>query len=167
MNTEFRDKKFFAGLDGLRFFSITAVVWYHSVGYLPGVPFSGFGFLGVDLFFVISGFLIVTLLLRESEKHGTISLKAFYIRRTLRIFPLYYGFILFLACFYFFLNRDSEVGKAFLSELSIYLFYLGNFFPVSLAIVWSLATEEQFYLLWPFRKNISNLSFMSFLRYFC
>ena len=97
--------------------------------------------MGVDLFFVISGFLIVTLLLREREKNGCISLKAFYIRRSLHIFPLYYGFILALAGLYYFFYKDSEFGTALLGELPIYLLYLANFYPVAFAIVLSLASE--------------------------
>jgi len=153
----FREKKVFGGLDGLRFFSIFAVVWHHSVGGLTFFPATKYGFLGVDLFFVISGFLIVTLLLREKSVKGDISLKAFYIRRSLRIFPLYYGFILALALVYFLFNRESEFGIKFINDLPVYLLYLGNFIPVSLGIVWSLASEEQFYLLWPFfEKYIKN-----------
>jgi peptidoglycan/LPS O-acetylase OafA/YrhL len=145
----YREKRVFGGFDGLRFLSITAVVWHHSVKTPTIFPITKYGFLGVDLFFVISGFLIVTLLLRERDRTGEISLKAFYIRRSLRIFPLYYLFILGLALIYFLFNQDSESGRKFLSELPIYLLYLGNFFPVTLDIVWSLAAEQQFYLVWP------------------
>ena len=129
------------------------MIWHHSAGDLTFLRIAGYGFLGVDLFFVISGFLIVTLLLRERDTHGVISLKYFYIRRSLRIFPVYYGFILALAAFYAFVNTDSEIGRTYLSELPIYLLYLANFIPVSFAIVWSLASEEQFYLLWPFLEK--------------
>ena len=149
MYDQFQQNKLFRGLDGLRFISISAVVWHHSVGFIEGIPITRYGFLGVDLFFVISGFLIVTLLLRERDKTGGISLRDFYIRRSLRIFPLYYGFILGLAGIYLFVRPNSAYGQQFISELPIYLFYLGNIFPVSFGIVWSLATEEQFYLIWP------------------
>ena len=143
--------KVFLGLDSLRFLSIFGVVWHHSVTQtVPFLNVFSYGFLGVDLFFVISGFLIVTLLLRERDLTGEISLKKFYIRRCLRIFPLYYGFILALAAAYFIFNKNSEFGRQYLQELPIYLFYLGNFFFVQFGIVWSLASEEQFYLLWPF-----------------
>lgn len=156
----FRERKVFEGLDGLRFFSILAVVWHHSVGELTLFHATKYGFLGVDLFFVISGFLIVTLLLRERDRKGEISLKAFYIRRALRIFPLYYGFIFAMTLIYFLFNKESEFGRKFLSELPFYLLYLGNFFPLSLAIVWSLATEQQFYLIWPiFEKYLKKYIF--------
>jgi peptidoglycan/LPS O-acetylase OafA/YrhL len=145
----FKANKLFGGLDGLRFFCIFAVVWHHSIGEVSFLRIARYGFLGVDLFFVISGFLIVTLLLREREKKGNISLKSFYIRRALRIFPLYYGFLLAMVIVYTLINRDSEFGKVFLSQLPIYFLYLANFLPVSLSIVWSLAAEQQFYLVWP------------------
>ncbi len=151
--TEFAQTRVFRGLDGLRFLSIVAVVWHHSV-HNSGFKIGEFGFLGVDLFFVISGFLIVTLLLRERDKTGSISLRNFYMRRTLRIFPLYYAVILGLAALYFFAAPGSEVGQAFLGELPIYLLYVANFFPVVFGIVWSLASEEQFYLLWPFLEKL-------------
>jgi peptidoglycan/LPS O-acetylase OafA/YrhL len=150
---KFQQQRVFVGLDGLRFLCIVAVVWHHSVPD-PGFKIGGFGFLGVDLFFVISGFLIVTLLLRERDKVGSISLRNFYIRRSLRIFPLYYAVILGLGASYFFLAPGSSVGQAFLGELPIYLFYLANFFPVVFSVVWSLASEEQFYLLWPFLEKV-------------
>jgi peptidoglycan/LPS O-acetylase OafA/YrhL len=145
----FKANKVFGGLDGLRFFGIFAVVWHHSIEEISFFRISKYGFLGVDLFFVVSGFLIVTLLLREKEKQGNISLKSFYIRRALRIFPLYYGFLLAMVVVYTLISRDSGFGRVFLSQLPIYFSYLGNFFPVSLGIVWSLAAEQQFYLIWP------------------
>jgi Acyltransferase family len=78
--------KYFPSLDGLRAISILAMVWYHA----PELRLVWrTGFLGVHLFSVISGFLITTLLFREKSETGKISLKKFYIRRTLRIFPAY------------------------------------------------------------------------------
>jgi peptidoglycan/LPS O-acetylase OafA/YrhL len=76
---------------------IIAVIWLHSwyeTPYYPrltAVPVLRQGFYGVQVFFVVSGFLITTLLLREMERHGKISLRHFYIRRALRIWPLYYA----------------------------------------------------------------------------
>jgi len=146
----YKSKRVFQGLDGLRFFSILAVVWHHSVEDVNFLQVLNMGYLGVDLFFVISGFLIVTLLLREREKTKSISLKMFYMRRSLRIFPLYYGFIIAMAFYYLFVNSHSEFGNEFIKDLPIYLFYLTNFIPVGMTIMWSLASEEQFYLIWPF-----------------
>ena len=125
------------------------MIWHHTASGTGAWRGSSMGFLGVDLFFVISGFLIVTLLLREQAAENTISLRRFYLRRTLRIFPLYYGFIILLFCFYYFLNPDSSFGRRFVDEIFLYLTYTANFFPVAFAIVWSLCMEEQFYLMWP------------------
>src|ERR1700733_8095947 len=80
----------FAALDGLRALSVIAVVWHHTSG-TPGPAISAKGYLGVDFFFAISGFLITTLLVREHAATKTISLRKFYARRALRIFPLYYA----------------------------------------------------------------------------
>ena len=153
LQQSYASKSVFGGLDGLRFISIIAVVWHHATEGHELFKVGSYGFLGVNLFFVISGFLIVSLLLREKQKTGDISLKNFYIRRTLRIFPLYYGVILGLAAAYYLFARDSEFGQRFLSELPIYLLYVANYYPVAFAIVWSLASEEQFYLVWPFLEK--------------
>src|SRR5260221_295593 len=87
----------FGSLDGLRALSILAVVWHHTQEGFHFLPIAYRGFLGVDLFFMISGFLIVTLLLRERRRTGTISVKKFYIRRFLRIFPPYYAVLTLVA----------------------------------------------------------------------
>lgn len=133
----------FGSLDGLRCLSIVAVLWHHGKPSIDFPTIATRGFLGVDLFFVISGFLIVTLLLRERDQIGQISLKKFYVRRTLRIFPVYYLLVCTLALYYSFVASDSSVGDQFLSDLWIYLTYLGNYFFLGWAIVWSLAAEEQ------------------------
>jgi peptidoglycan/LPS O-acetylase OafA/YrhL len=113
------------------------------------------GYLGVSLFFVISGFLITTLLLRENATHGDISLKRFYIRRTLRIFPLYYTVLLLYVLLVLLLESDTPVGRAFFANLPYFATYTSNWFVpltsdrVIFYFVWSLAAEEQFYLVWP------------------
>ena len=111
------------------------------------------GNFGMCLFFVLSAFLITELLLREQEYTGRIDTGAFYMRRILRIWPLYLGFLAFIT----FLGRIDPVhfhvtGGQFLA----YLFLAGNwynslfaFFPASLAVLWSISIEEQFYLVWP------------------
>src|SRR5437868_5861023 len=86
----------FGGLDGLRAFSVVAVIWCHVTG-PHTLELLNRGNKGVDLFFAISGFLVTSLLLREHRKTCGISLRNFYIRRTLRIFPLYYA-VLCLYC---------------------------------------------------------------------
>lgn len=107
------------------------------------------GFLGVDLFFVISGFLIVTLLLRERRRTGTVSLRNFYARRFLRIFPLYYAVlaVVLLAA----LLTTGKGGPAMRHDLPYAFAYVSNLVPMMslLAITWSLSTEEQFYFAVP------------------
>ena len=144
----YRRTNAFSSLDGLRCLSIVAVIWHHAGANADSWHFFQFGFLGVELFFVISGFLIVTLLLRERDLTGAISLRKFYGRRALRIFPLYYAVILSVAFFCAYATADSQFGTRFIDDLPYYLTYTANFVPVVFAIVWSLATEEQFYLFW-------------------
>lgn len=86
----YRARRTFGSLDGFRCMSIVAVIWHHSRGDIGFGRLGLRGFLGVHVFFVLSGFPIVTLLLREHARNGQISLKAFYARRTLRIMPLYW-----------------------------------------------------------------------------
>lgn len=151
----FRAVRHFGSLDGLRALSVIAVIWHHTVGHDPRLPqLFAMGAHGVTLFFAISGFLIVTLLLREQESKGRIDLKAFYIRRALRIFPLYYTVILIYVILVFALERNSGPGREFFANLIFFLTYTSNWF-VALEgrtifyFAWSLAAEEQFYLLWP------------------
>jgi peptidoglycan/LPS O-acetylase OafA/YrhL len=141
-------------LDGLRCLAIIGVVWHHSLPRAePG--WIGRGHVGVPLFFALSGFLITTLLLAERRATGDIALGQFWIRRGLRIFPLYYatlsGFTLFLA-----LREPSDATRHFFDSLPFYASYTSNWFvefrvphPVWFGFAWSLATEEQFYLWWP------------------
>ncbi|HEX5686495.1 MAG TPA: acyltransferase [Ideonella sp.] len=138
------------GLDGVRALAVMAVVWHHSHPGVAWLPASANGFLGVDLFFALSGLLITTLLLREQAMHGQISLTNFYARRALRIFPLYYA-LLALLTLYFVWAPESPQRGAFLAALPFHASYLSNWIqPDSLmAISWSLSTEEQFYLVWP------------------
>lgn len=150
----FLGEKFFTSLDGLRGLSIIPVVWHHAGGHQPGLL--GQGHQGVQLFFAISGFLITTLLLREQERAGVISLRNFYVRRTLRIFPAYYATLFLYVALVTVMERGSPAGLQFWMNLRYYLTYTSNWF-VDLAsgprvifyFAWSLATEEQFYLMWP------------------
>jgi peptidoglycan/LPS O-acetylase OafA/YrhL len=147
----YRAQRLFGSLDGLRCLCILAVIWHHTAMGWGGLPMSSHGFLGVDLFFVISGFLIVTLLLRERQRHGAISLRRFYMRRTLRIFPAYYA-MLAAVTLAVLLKPDLNMADGFFLLLPFYLTYTSNWIHVqatNLAICWSLATEEQFYLIWP------------------
>jgi peptidoglycan/LPS O-acetylase OafA/YrhL len=134
-------------LDGLRTISIILVIIGHFVYVLGLGEFGNFGVLGVRVFFVISGFLITGLLLKEIEKTGKINLIQFYFRRTLRIFPPYYFYLLII------------FGATLLGFLSIPLIsfispltYTSNYFnPANwyLGHAWSLSVEEQFYLIVP------------------
>ena len=135
-------RPYFPELDGLRAIAALMVMVFHfgPINYFPHIII--FGQTGVDLFFVLSGFLITTILLQSP--HGDWSeVRKFYIRRSLRIFPLYYGSLFVLIA----------VGWA---APLWYWFYLQNF-PLAFAQIylgpthyWSLAVEEQFYLVWPF-----------------
>jgi peptidoglycan/LPS O-acetylase OafA/YrhL len=144
------NKQHFKQLDGLRGIAIFAVFISHFLP--PEVTdwhFFAYGSFGVRLFFVLSGFLITGILLRskaliESGQSIGYTLKAFYFRRTLRIFCVYYAWLAFIAIFVF---RDQRLVWDFLYLSNFYdMFYLegrGNQY-------WSLAVEEQFYLVWPF-----------------
>jgi peptidoglycan/LPS O-acetylase OafA/YrhL len=161
----FRRTRHFQSLDGLRAISILAVIWYHTshngIGTAPhGLALLGRGNLGVDLFFAISGFLITTLILRERESYGVLSLRLFYARRTLRIFPLYYMVLLLYAMTVWLLDRETPAGRDFFWNLTFFATYTSNWFVhldgrVIFYFAWSLATEEQFYLVWPWIEKAS------------
>jgi len=107
----------------------------------------------VSLFFVLSGYLITTLLAMEKENTGRVHLRAFYQRRVARIWPLYYGFTLAVLVIGVFVPRLLPSARA----LAAYTFFSGNWYLVfshsnlagGLGILWSINIEEQFYLLWP------------------
>jgi peptidoglycan/LPS O-acetylase OafA/YrhL len=144
----------FGSLDGLRAAAILAVVWHHTPHETTGqATLLERCFLGVDLFFVISGFLIVTLLLRERRRTGDISLRGFYARRFLRIFPAYYATLALVAVLAF-VGHGSEAA-ALRHDLPYALFYVSNLVSMTsmLTITWSLSTEEQFYLIIPALKK--------------
>ncbi|MDP2342789.1 MAG: acyltransferase [Deltaproteobacteria bacterium] len=147
----FTTQKTFGSLDGLRALSILAVLWHHTYDVPTGWRATDRGFLGVDLFFVISGFLIVTLLLRERDRKGVISLKGFYIRRFLRIVPVYYGLLFALTIIFLTVGKNANMAPAFFDDLPYALTYTSNWAGLTtfLAITWSLSAEEQFYILWP------------------
>lgn len=149
-------------LDGLRAFAIFGVLWQHchSFSDTPKDPFTNAGASGVALFFVLSGYLITTLLLREWRSSGSVDLSAFYWRRTLRILPLYYATLAAYCVLVALVERNSAAGRDFFANLPYFLTYTNNWF-VDLAVnadgerrsififAWTLATEEQFYLFWP------------------
>jgi peptidoglycan/LPS O-acetylase OafA/YrhL len=155
---EYRARKHIPELDGLRAWSILLVIAVH----MPNQAYWEWlaGRLGVTIFFVLSGYLITRLALREEAQRGTLSLGAFYIRRGFRIFPLYY-LVLGIHCFYILvLGIHAEKAPqlyAALPYLSFYLQEVPCFFGVKgmhsgfpFTQSWSLGIEEKFYLIWPF-----------------
>ncbi|MEZ5891782.1 MAG: acyltransferase [Parvularculaceae bacterium] len=144
-------RKHFAGLDGLRALAIIAVVWHHSA-HPDFLPMFSRGFAGVDLFFVLSGFLIATLLLREKARFGKISLKNFWARRFLRLMPAYYLLLFGMLGAYLVFKPGDPDTQRLVEGFPVYALYLSNWIHPdanNLGITWSLATEEQFYLVWP------------------
>ena len=138
-------------LDGLRAISIGLVIVGHlcgTVGFpVAALAHEDLGHLGVKVFFVISGFLITSLLRNEHLTTGSISLKNFYIRRFWRIFPACYAFISVLAV----LGMAGVIQLKHGDLLYAYTYLTNNHFDRSWYVghLWSLAVEEQFYLLWP------------------
>lgn len=139
----------FGSLDGLRALSILGVLWEHSSLWAGmSAPIATKGFYGVNLFFAISGFLICSLMIRERSKHGAISLRAFYIRRSLRIFPLYYAMLLVYALVVLVMEKGPE-GEAFFGNLPAFLTYTSNWFVgagqderVIFVFAWSLGPKS-------------------------
>jgi peptidoglycan/LPS O-acetylase OafA/YrhL len=163
---KFREVRFFGSLDGLRAISIIAVVWLHSwwgTNYydrLAATPILRHGFFGVQVFFVVSGFLITTLLLREMDRYGTISLRDFYLRRALRIWPLYYAVLAIYVVNALVFERGSIRAHSFLHYLPsfatfTYTWFVSDHWPGGMFnLAWTLATEEQFYLFWPLALRV-------------
>ena len=159
----------FQNLDGLRFLSFLYVFFAHSFPttepsilnsawyqFVKGKLFFD-GEPGVSFFFVLSGFLISYYLLKEKEYTTTINIRSFYIRRILRIWPLYYfcvffGFVIFPVLKHAFGGTPNETANPYLSSL-----FMNNFDRIIngppdasvLSVLWSVAIEEQFYLIWP------------------
>lgn len=165
-------KFYFPNLNGLRFIAALMVIFHHIEqykkiynisNYWNTMPFIQlFGKLGVDLFFVLSGFLITYIMLFEERQNKKILIWDFYKRRILRIWPLYFLIVL-LAFFvlpnsslFSIQNQGNFVLKDhFNSNLILYIFFLPNlalslYGPIPFAAqAWSIGTEEQFYLIWP------------------
>jgi peptidoglycan/LPS O-acetylase OafA/YrhL len=132
-------------LDGLRAVSICLVIAGHWISTHGGPTYaSEYANLGVRIFFVISGFLITTLLLNEEAKTGTISLRNFYVRRAYRILPAAFVFMLPMFVIYWHELRWQEITAAVLFAMN-FDFHK----PWSIGHLWSLGVEEQFYFLWP------------------
>jgi len=151
---EFRNTSYFPSLNGIRAICALMVLKIHTDWTFAGAPrILDSGFLGVDMFFAISGFLIVTLLLRERDASGRIDLRQFYVRRTLRIFPIYYlliGFLFVLAVATY--GHSTKTWDAYKWSFPVFLLYLQDVVPIFMGVLfhtWSLSMEEQFYLAWP------------------
>jgi len=143
-------------LDGLRGIAVLAVVLYHG-----GVTWASGGYLGVDAFFVLSGYLITTLLLAEWRDTGTIALVSFWARRARRLLPAVFVLLLGIAAYSAFVAQPDVLDQLRADGISS-LFYVMNwrliassqsyfdqFFASPLRHMWSLAIEEQYYLVWP------------------
>jgi peptidoglycan/LPS O-acetylase OafA/YrhL len=144
-------------LDGLRGLAILGVLLFHADGVIKG------GYLGVDLFFVLSGYLITSLLLAEHAQTGGIALASFWIRRARRLVPALLGMLLFVAFHARFIAAPSALlslrydaiatlsyvanWRAIFAEHGYWDLFLA---PSPLEHMWSLAIEEQFYIVWPF-----------------
>jgi peptidoglycan/LPS O-acetylase OafA/YrhL len=140
-------------LDGMRAFAIVFVMMTHYNW--RGVSLMRTGYLGVDMFFVLSGFLITTLLLAEWERAGHISLRDFYARRALRLLPLL-AVVLLVASIIVLTTRPGTPGRPSWRFITATAFYFANWSHLYrpspegfLNPAWSLAIEEQFYLIWP------------------
>ncbi len=149
------DRSRLPGLDGLRAIAISGVLVFHlHAAWLPG------GFLGVDVFFVVSGFLITTLLLRELDHTGRVNLGSFYLRRARRLLPALALTILGSVVVAALVERDlllhvgrQTMGAVFFVSNWVEIAAGSNYFeaaqPLLFMNFWSLAVEEQFYLFWP------------------
>src|SRR5918995_2849985 len=144
-------------IEGLRAVAVGVVLLYHA-----GVPFAPGGYVGVDVFFVISGFLITGLLVRELEKTGTLSLARFYSRRAKRLLPLTVVVLAVVAVLSWLLLDPVRMDEVSLGVVASGLYVMNwllavraaDYFAAGLQAspvqhFWTLAVEEQFYLLWP------------------
>jgi peptidoglycan/LPS O-acetylase OafA/YrhL len=153
-------------LDALRFFAFFCVFLFHLLDYVPidvkvqplVVAVCTAGAFGVPVFFLLSSFLIVELLLREREQTGDIHIKSFYVRRILRIWPLYFAvFYGLIALGYFLPNVATKDYRAWIA----FTFFAGNWFIMRhgwiagpIDPLWSIAVEEQFYIAVPLLSKV-------------
>lgn len=151
-----RGLTYIPGLDGIRAIAVLAVLLYHAdVPWMPG------GFLGVDMFFVLSGFLITSIVLTELDKTGRLDFKRFYVHRARRLLPALFAVLIFSAILAAIFAPDA--AAALRRDIPAALVYATNWVyvvadqsyfeltgrPPLLQHLWSLAVEEQFYLIWP------------------
>jgi peptidoglycan/LPS O-acetylase OafA/YrhL len=152
-----RKSAFRPDVEGLRAVAVGVVLLYHA-----GVPFAPGGYVGVDVFFVISGFLITGLLVRELEKTGTVSISRFYSRRAKRLLPLTVVVLAFVVAVSWPLFDPVRMDEVSLGVIASGLYFMNwllafratDYFAAGLEAspvqhFWTLAVEEQFYLVWP------------------
>jgi len=146
---ELLNKLYYPQLDGLRGIAILVVIGSHIILYTSSEKFIN-GNIGVEIFFVLSGFLITTLLLKEKLMNNKVSFRNFYIRRGLRILPVAYLFLIILIFLNCCFNLNISFGSLFASALyikNLHINYVGNWYN---AHFWTLSIEEQFYIIFPF-----------------
>jgi peptidoglycan/LPS O-acetylase OafA/YrhL len=181
-----KEKIFFPNLDGLRFISFFLVFLYHTyMTFFNNIRDASpdafdyiqrlfqHGNLGVNFFFVLSGFLITYLLIKEKEYTGKVHVPNFYVRRILRIWPLFYlcvfiGFIVFP-----FIKQLAGQPPHEIAQPVYYMFFANNFdfmhsWPEKpdatlLSVLWSVAVEEQFYLTWPIILGLLPVRFYKYV----
>ena len=152
---KFLDMPYFPSLDGWRAFAVLMVIFGHATGsskagstYNVWADIFIYGNFGVRIFFLLSGFLITSLLIKEYQKWGTISIKNFFIKRALRIFPVLYLYLMVIIladrAFNIGMNPDNFYAVGFF--YSNFRMFNGEWFT---GHTWSLAVEEQYYLIWP------------------
>jgi peptidoglycan/LPS O-acetylase OafA/YrhL len=149
---EWRATRYFPGLEGLRAVAALLVIFHHARTHRLWGVLEGWN--GVTLFFVLSGFLITTLALREEEERGALRWRAFVVRRGFRILPIYFASLALYAIVMYSIGFGGSHRSVFTHALPWYLspfpevpFYTRTHIVFSLA--WSLGIEEKFYLLWP------------------
>jgi peptidoglycan/LPS O-acetylase OafA/YrhL len=148
-------------LDLLRFLAFLMVFLHHGARALPGwLHFSSACASGLPIFFFLSSYLITELLIREKEGTGTIHIPAFFLRRILRIWPLYFFAIAF--CFVL-THTTHRFGTFELSAVGFYLLLAGNWWvsvhgwiPSMIGVLWSISIEEQYYVIWPFISRVGS-----------
>lgn len=156
METKTSKRRYIIGFDGIRALAVIAVILYH---FLPNT-FSG-GYLGVPIFFVVSGYLITDLLIQEFTQKNTINIWGFYLRRVKRLYPALVFMLLTTVAFITVFNRDALLNLR--ATVATNLVYLYNFWeinhgqsyfqqftaPSPFTHLWSLSVEGQFYFVWP------------------
>lgn len=145
--------EYIPSLDGLRAIAVTMVMFLHAHFYLGKN-----GAIGVQIFFILSGFLITTILLDEFFKYGTINIRYFYFKRILRLFPALFIMLIVVLIYAFFTNnlvvkytlfKEITASALYITNLVYGKGWWKNHHPIALPHTWSLAVEEQFYLIWP------------------